>query len=412
VADRADSESKKNRETWRDDRPWLLLVGAFRVSIGLQVLVLAGIGAVATSAGWRVADKCFRTDSTTVAAIPYSDGEYFSKWPSHRGPPAESIRGSFGDVLGNAPSNPLVALPSRMVLPLLRMFQWDLGWGRFLYNVTGGFWTLLVWSATGTAIARVALVQLGREDRIEVISAVRFAQAKVPSVLGASVMPILGIAMLAIPIGALGLLMRTGIGAVLAGLLWPVVIIATGMMATILLGMLFGWPLVNVAIAAEGSDAFDGISRSYSYTFQRPLRYLGYALVSSAIGILGWLLVWGFSEAVIGLGYWSATWGLGREHVSNFATNPAGLSGLTWVGAMLIRFWVAVIRTLASGYGYSFFWCAMAGIYLLLRHDVDGTEWDHVYDDRSQGGIVYGLPKIDSSTASRSGAESPSTETA
>ena len=33
------------------------------------------------------------------------------------------------------------------------------------------------------------------------------------------------------------------------------------------------------------------------------------------------------------------------------------------------------------------------GIYLLLRQDVDSTEWDEIYDS-SEAGLVYGLPKL------------------
>jgi hypothetical protein len=219
-------------------------------------------------------------------------------------------------------------------------------------------------------------------------------------------MPLFGIAMLAVPIAGLGLLMRLGIGTLLAGLLWPIVVVTTTMMAIMLLGLLCGWPLVNVAIAAEGSDAFDGVSRSYAYAFQRPLRYMAYCLPAVGIGVLGWLLVWGFSETVIGLGYWSATWGLGRERVSDIAGSGGELLGLRWAGAALIHFWVAVVRTLATGYGYSFFWCAMAGIYLLLRQAVDATEWDQVYDDGRQGGVVFGLPQIDAREASSNDGQS------
>ena len=403
MADSEDSDGQSRRDTWRDRYPWLLLLRSFRISVGLQVLLLAGLAAVATSAGWRLAASTITSDAGEAGATVAADREYLSKWPGQRTMPGfpesvplpESVQGQLSATLSAAPSNPVVALPIRLALPLVRMFDRRLTWGQFLFYVIGGFWTLLVWSAAGTAISRVALVQLGREDRIELISAMRFAQSRVPSVLGATMMPIFGTAMLTIPIALIGLLMHTGIGALMAGLLWPIVIVITGMMAMMLLGMLFGWPLVNVALAAEGSDAFDGVSRSYAYTFQRPLRYLAYCVVSALVGILGWLLVWGFSEVVIGLGFWSATWGLGRDGVSLVATSSAELTGLTWLGAQLIRFWIAAARTLASGYGYSFFWSAMGGVYLLLRQDVDSTEWDEVYDERRQGGVVYGLPQTD-----------------
>ena len=77
--------------------------------------------------------------------------------------------------------------------------------------------------------------------------------------------------------------------------------------------MLLGVGAVRLAadvgrISAEGSDSFDALSRSYAYTFQRPLHYLFYALVAAAIGWLGWLLVRSVAAGVIWMSYWAAGW--------------------------------------------------------------------------------------------------------
>ena len=83
-------------------------------------------------------------------------------------------------------------------------------------------------------------------------------------------------------------------------------------MALLLLGVLFGWPLMWATISAEGTDSFDALSRSYAYTFQRPLHYLFYAIVAGFIGWLGWLLVQNFAAGVVWMGYWAAGWGAAR----------------------------------------------------------------------------------------------------
>jgi len=54
----------KERDTirhisWRDLFPWLILFRTFGVAIGVQVLLLAAAGAVATSAVWWVNGKIF-----------------------------------------------------------------------------------------------------------------------------------------------------------------------------------------------------------------------------------------------------------------------------------------------------------------------------------------------------------------
>jgi hypothetical protein len=392
--------------TWRDAHPWLLLLRTFRISVGLQVLLLATLGAVATSAGWRLAGTWNSTggatDESVILDVQKTERErqYLSKWPGERREPELPAEGWISSDLernlARAPSNPIVTIPYRLVTPLLRLFDRKLSWGQYGFYLFGGFWTLFVWSLLGTAIARIAVVQLGREDRADLSDAIDFARGRLPSVMAAALLPIFGVVILAAPIGVLGLMMKSGVGAVLAGLLWPFVIVANGIMAMILLGLVFGWPLINTAVAAEGSDAFDAISRSYAYTFQRPLRYLFYVLVASGVGLLSWLLVWGFSEAVIALGYWSASWGLGQSQTAAIigpGETTLALTGMSKFGASLICLWVGVVRAIASGFGYSYFWVAYSGIYLLLRQDVDSTEWDEIYDS-SEAGLVYGLPKL------------------
>ncbi len=388
--------------TWRETHPWLLLLRTFRVSVGLQVLLLATLGAVATSAGWRLAAGWNLAGDTAdgTAALAFErierDRQYLSKWPGERREPGLPAGSRISRVLAGAPSDPIVTVPYRLIVPVWRLFDRKLSWAQLGFYLFGGIWTLIVWALLGTAISRMAVVQLGREDRIDLIDAVDFSRAKLASVLGASFLPLFGVAVLAVPIVFLGVIMRLGLGILLAGLMWPFVVAVNVMMAMILLGLLFGFPLINIAIAAEGTDAFDAVSRSYAYTFQRPLRYLFYVLVAGAVGLLGWLFVWGFSEAVIALGYWSAAWGMGQAGMARIVgptDAETALTGLSGFGAGLIGLWVGVARAVASGFGYGYFWCALSGVYLLLRQDLDATEWDEIYDGRGAG-VVYGLPKL------------------
>ena len=85
--------------------------------------------------------------------------------------------------------------------------------------------------------------------------------------------------------------MKANLGLLLGGLLWPLALVAGLLMTLLLLGLLFGWPLMWATISAEGTDSFDALSRSYAYVFQRPLHYLFYIMVAAVIGWLGWLLV-------------------------------------------------------------------------------------------------------------------------
>jgi hypothetical protein len=74
------------------------------------------------------------------------------------------------------------------------------------------------------------------------------------------------------------------LGALVVSLLLPVVLVADLALLLIALGSV-GWPLMPVAIAAECRDLFDALSRSYSYLYQRPIRFL--LLTALSLGVAG-----------------------------------------------------------------------------------------------------------------------------
>jgi hypothetical protein len=75
-----------------------------------------------------------------------------------------------------------------------------------------------------------------------------------------------------------------GVGALLVSLCLPILLFADLLLFAIALGAV-AWPLMPVALAAECRDVFDALSRSYSYAFQRPVRFL--LLTATAIGLAG-----------------------------------------------------------------------------------------------------------------------------
>ena len=85
-------------------------------------------------------------------------------------------------------------------------------------------------------------------------------------------------------------------------------------MAVLLVGMLAGWPLMWATVSVEGTDAFDAISRTYSYVYQRPARYLFYLFVAVVIGMVAWQVVALFEQATLSLSQWAVSWGSGQEN--------------------------------------------------------------------------------------------------
>lgn len=83
-----------------------------------------------------------------------------------------------------------------------------------------------------------------------------------------------------------------GGGAILVAVLLPVVILADLFLLLIALGAV-AWPLMPVTIAAENSDTFDALSRSYNYAYMRPVRFV--LLTAAAVAVAGLPLLAGLA---------------------------------------------------------------------------------------------------------------------
>jgi hypothetical protein len=386
--------------SWRDVFPWLIIFRTFGLAISMPVLFLATIGALLTPVGWQVGEWLFVS-------------EEISQWPGQRGalpvPDAGQFPTSFEQILRHAVppfQDSVEPVFQHLVYPFAQLLDADLSAGEAAYYAFGGLWMLLVWGFFGGAITRMAVVKLGREERISLGEAVSHARRRLLPYIASPIFPMLGIVLTAIPIFLLGLLMRMDWGVLVAGILWILVLLG-GLIITILsVGLLFGWPLMWGTISSEREgDAFEAFSRSYSYTFQRPIHYLFYALLATVFGGFCWLLVYQVSESVIAFSFWPASLGAGADRwaeiqlamgsaatVGTAMESAATGSGLMAYGALLLGLFASLVRIIATGFGYGFFWCLTAAIYLLLRRDTDQTEFDEVFvenEDRR-----YQLPEL------------------
>jgi hypothetical protein len=190
------------------------------------------------------------------------------------------------------------------------------------------------------------------------------------------------------------------------------------------------WATVSV----EGTDAFDALSRSYAYVYQRPWRLLWYVAFAVFLAAVSMFVVKGFATAAIALGDWSVSWGLHKDKRTQIipsaarppvrpgdvaptftppappaaaipapdvvtadtppATEPSGLLRVARGG---IVFWQGLWKAIAAGFQVGYVWVAGVGIYLLLRRDIDGAEMDEVYIGPE---AEYGMPGLEDDAAS------------
>lgn len=381
--------------SWRDLCPWLIIFRVYRLAVSFPVLLLATLAVLLTPLGWRLGERLFLREEGSVIETLYQfrdEPGNLHRWPGERedAPAAGEFRRlDLARGVYTRATNEVASVFHGLIEPFRQLFDYRWTLAEFAFFFWGGLWTLVVWAFFGGAITRWAIVPLAAERRVGLRSAVGHAARKFPTYFLAPLFPFLGVFIAAAVLALFGLILRLGeVGVLVAGVLWLVVLIGGFAMAYLLVGLLFGWPLMWVAASAErDADFFESVSRAYSYTRQAPLRYLFYALVAVLFGGLCWLLVQLFAEAVIYLGEWGVSWGAGRDRLLALreaallvdANDSAAVPPMLRVGLGLMAAWTALVRTIATAFVFGFFWCAYCALYLLLRHDVDHREMDEVW---------------------------------
>lgn len=371
---------------WSDALPWWLLFRAAGAAFSPTVILLAAAGAVATWAGWSMADRLGLAGvdraADVIAAAKTADELLLppaaAVAPLAAGSPAKKWLTAVGDRLP-----PVVADMSRLLAIPFRP-------SATLREVAGAAarigWFVLVWSIFGTAIARHVALKLVGEDAPGIVGATWFGSRKWLPAFNSVLFVLVGILALSVPGAILGLAMRTEWGLAFAGAVWPLVLLGAVVLAILAIGMIAGWPLMVACVGVERGDSFQAISTAFSYLYQRPLHYAFYALVALLVSIPTLLVAGLFAHATADLAMWATSFGMGHERTATVLDGLAagGPAAASW-GVKAIGFWTRGLETLLSSFGWGYFWAIATAAYLLLRQDVDGTELDEVVLDEPAG---------------------------
>jgi hypothetical protein len=355
--------------------PWLRLVRGIGVAADPKKLMLAAIGLVLLHLGW---DFLFGLFPGSGPITPHIAGRADTITPRLLLPLQAGLPEDRESVAADVVSAPWrLTEPVRyLVGPFLGIFALGSTAATFFKAMLVALWGVVVWGIIGGATSRIAVVQVARSERVGTMAALRFAASKGLTLIGAPVCPLLGIALFTVPCALFGLAYRAGpTGQVAAGALLFLPLLAGLIMTLILIGMAAGWPLMTAAVAAESEDGFDALSRAYAYVNQRAGRYAAYWLLAWLIGIVGLVVVDLFARMVVHLTHWALSFGAPETALANLF-GPGGSSSQ---GAYSIHaFWLSFVGLLAHAWIFSYFWTSAATIYLLLRRDVDGTDWHEV----------------------------------
>jgi hypothetical protein len=378
----ADDRGTIRAIAWEQVFPSLRLFSALRMALNFKALVLAAIAVTGTVAGWRALGQVF-ADSDNPQATAQID------WPWDQPMAAAPFDRLISPETWQSHS-PLLFAWKDLSAPFVHMYEAPT-FTNFTYLLCCALWSLLVWALFGGAITRLAAVAFARQENASLGQLAVFVSPRLSAYFVAPLFPILGTFLMAAFMAIVGLLMRSDVGILVASILWPLVLLGGFIMAFLLIGLFFGFPLMWGSISAEGTDAFGALSHAYSYVYQRPLKYLLYAVMAAVIGVPGWFLVSWFAEWILRLSAWGITWGCGIEQWSSVQA-PESMGRLADTGSAIIGFWTNCVHTVAFAYIFSFFWSASTVIYFLLRRLVDAAEMDEVYmpDDPDQ----HGLPPL------------------
>ncbi len=288
-----------------------------------------------------------------------------------------------------------------------------------IYPLFQCMWALLVASFFGTAITRVAAMNVATEDTIGPRETMRFAVRKFSTAIWTLLVPLLALLVYGFVLAVLSLLGRVpGFGHVwygIMGVAYIVPLLGGLFFAAVMLVYVPSLLLFQPAISAEGNDSFDAVSRSYSYVFSKPWRLAFYAVVAIfytriILLVAALLVIWAGKITndfmAVGIGplmldnrtaldlsavmsepagfgwvwavfYWTPAIDAVRHFTGGNVYNSFRAAG--HFGGWVIILWQHLLLAAYLGFAASLLYSVMTQVYFLMRKAVDGTPFDEVY---------------------------------
>ncbi len=336
--------------SWHECFPWLILFRAALIGFYLRVLLLAYIGVCILSLGHWIGLNLF------------------GSWVSD----------GAGPILASSPTNFLEIAQEGLhgENPFAAIFPNPTFGGLFVF-LFYSLWYIATFAIFGGAISRIAAMEYSVNDRCGLKGALGHSLRKFISYFLSPIFPMIGVTMLMVILLLFGLINWLGPwAAVITGIFGFIAVLVSIGIGMLMVPLLLGWPLMWGAISTECSDHFDALSRCYAYVTQRPFHYLWYLIVSLFVGLVGFFAISLLVETSLAALSTGLQWGQGPEKTEAILTHS--VAGPIW------RFWYHVVELLIPAYRFGYFFAVFAGIYLLLRRDVDQAEIDEIVLDEDQ----------------------------
>ena len=263
-------------------------------------------------------------------------------------------------------------------------------WGEFAVLVVLILGLLIIWSVFAGSVTRMAALEFARGEKTGLKKPISFAMKKFLSYFWSPLTPVLGVLFFIacnVVGGLLGKIEFAGEIAVAVG--FPLAIVSGFLIVFLGIVGIIGFILMYPAISSEGSDAFDAISRAYSYVLSRPLHFLTLFItiivcgtVLSFIAGYGACLVMRTSYFTVGLGMGGK---LGEirafiDSLSGAGDTITALSPISMrIAALLFMLYIVLVKMAVGSIIIAFAGSASTITYLIMRKDVDGTKMSDVF---------------------------------
>ncbi len=257
---------------------------------------------------------------------------------------------------------------------------------------------LAVISVAGGSLCRIAALQFARGEKPGLSEALRFSTKKFTSFFATPLTPAGIIIFIGLFIFLLGLIGNIPwVGELIMGISMPLALIAGALIAVISIGTIAGFNLMFPAVAYDGSDCFDAISRSFSYVYARPWRMGFYTAIAAVYGAICYAFVRLFAFLLLLVTHLFLRFGImvtnSSKEISkltaiwpepNFMNllGSSSLVTLNWsesIAAFLVHLFLLVVVGLLVSFIISFYFSANTIIYSLMRNRVDNTAPDDIY---------------------------------
>lgn len=260
---------------------------------------------------------------------------------------------------------------------------------------------LVIWSIIGGAITRIAAVEYAKDEGVKLLDAVRFSIKKFWSYFCSPIVPAVGVIFFALCNVLVGFVGKLGtFGELFVVIGFPLTLISSLIIVFIGIIGIIGLCLMFPTISAEGSDAFDAMSRAYSYVLSKPRKFFSYFFTSTFYGLFCVTLVGLVACFVVNITFDTVGAGMGqkfRDVAAAVKIDPGyctivgttghdfktGLSSLAGkadkIFALSILLSLIAVKTVVIGFALAYIGSAKTIVYLLMRKEVDETDITDVY---------------------------------